>query len=286
MYLYPNGVKAVAKFLGHIEEQCEENNVALIYHPSDFIGPERCRGYFAEPEGGGEGELKVAVKNDISDWFPVLVHEYCHLLQWIDKEPTYKACTIGKEGDAGTFMDYWLEKQVDLDDDKRSEYFKKVREMELNNERRAVDIIKIWNLPINLNRYIRQASAYIYFYIAAEKFQCWYDPKANMFSDPELMATMPCDNLDGDYTEMSPAMEAVFAKWMVKKEEGKEEGDGRREETSGSSDSNENRGPGGTGDDRSVDPGSGDKDSHPDEELNLLNRDPGSQEVGNLNPGP
>lgn len=222
--LYPEGLKVVARFLEEVETKCEENNVTLNYYPQPHIGgPKGCRGYFCEPDGAVPGELAVAIKRPFDIWFPVLVHEYCHLLQWLDEEPAYKDCAIGEQGDAGTFVDYWFEKQIDLDEQKRKDYFRKVRLMELNNERRAVDIIKIWNLPVDLNEYIRSAAAYVYFYLAAEKFQTWYHAELCMFEDRELLDLMPYDSLDGDFEQLTPEMEKVFYKWLVEVKEDNEQ---------------------------------------------------------------
>lgn len=216
--IYPEGIKAIYKFVNHVEDKCKENGVELIFMARKYIKLSEddleCVGYFDD----ANKELIIAVKRPIMDWLEILVHEYSHMNQWLEKEPIYIDCKVG-ENCPGSMIDLWIRKEVELNEEQQREYFKKVRYMELDNERRSVDIIKLWNLPIDVDGYIRQANAYVYFYLAVEDYRKWYDPESNMFDDEDLLEAMPATLEDeNDYDKLPSGTQMIFHKLMNKKE--------------------------------------------------------------------
>jgi len=103
--------------------------------------------------------LAVNVKKGIGNWFPTFVHEYCHFCQWKEKKFT------GQKWDH-TFGELykWIEGKIDLSKKDRILFSRRARRVELDCERRTVSEIEKHNLPIDADRYIQKANAYIFSY--------------------------------------------------------------------------------------------------------------------------
>ena len=185
-------ISNVSKFLKMVDRDCQKYGVKLVLSDTEFLtdGGLEYRGCFSEDHKRSGNELCVAVKKDINAWLQILVHEYAHMTQWKEGVPCWKADVNG-EG-ALELLDTWLQggKVSDKDVD---EAIKLSILVELDCERRAVNLIKKYDLPIDVSLYIKKANAYILFYHAVKKYRKWYDPK---FSDFPGVAELMPDNLD------------------------------------------------------------------------------------------
>lgn len=111
-------------------------------------------------------EFVVAMKNKMG--FEILIHEYCHYLQW--KEDRKYFLKLVK--DCGIIFD-WLD----------GKFYKKsiiesatrgVMELEWDCEKRSVDTIKKYKLDVNVEDYCRSANSYILFYHMVKENRQWY----------------------------------------------------------------------------------------------------------------
>ena len=85
--------------------------------------------------------IKVAGKTE--NFLAILVHEYCHFLQYLNNSKIYE-----KSHKAGYVVDNWLKgKNFDTKLVKRSFFL--VRAMERDCEKRAVKVIKKFKLKID-----------------------------------------------------------------------------------------------------------------------------------------
>ena len=145
----------IRRFYKHVLKTCEANKIKFFLDPDD--DENNCRGSFTDIDK----ELRVTLVDDQCGWIGVLAHEYSHMEQWIERSPIYLATYRGL--DPTTVVDNWLEGR-EYCDKTLDKCFMKVKELEFDCEKRAVENIKLWKLPINIPDYIKGAIAYTYYY--------------------------------------------------------------------------------------------------------------------------
>jgi hypothetical protein len=184
--------KNVRAFINHVKGHCKEVGIKCDIRPVKYLvlsGNIRCSGYFCEETM----RLVVAGKN--KDWLGILAHEYAHLTQWQDK-----STNIWQTGSTGvTHLDDWLGGKKIRSIKKAIEWS---RDLELDNEKRTVKLIKKWKLPIDLNDYIKKANAYIQFYNWMRYSKKWSSPGNAPYSNKTICEAMPA-NFKMNYKKMS-----------------------------------------------------------------------------------
>lgn len=110
--------------------------------------------------------LSCAVGGDPSNWLGILLHEYCHVTQWVEQ------CDVWREYDKEPWgIDDWLEgKRVP----NLARLVDVTQRMEADCERRTVRLIKELDAPVNLGDYCQQANAYLHFYNVVKTERKWY----------------------------------------------------------------------------------------------------------------
>jgi len=184
--------KNVKAFINHVKGHCKEVGIRCQIRPVKYLvlsGNIRCSGYFCEET------MRLVVAGNSKDWLGILVHEYAHLTQWQDK-----STNIWKTGSTGvTHLDDWL-------GGKKIRSVKKAieqsRDLELDNEKRSVKLIKKWKLPIDLNDYIKKANAYVQFYNYMRYSKRWSRPGNAPYSNKVIYEAMPT-NFRMNYKKMS-----------------------------------------------------------------------------------
>jgi len=158
-------LKRVEQFLKHETDKAKQNNIEVYWSTGKFLwcdGLETC-GYFCEEPK----RLAVATGTPMSEWLPIFVHESCHMDQWLERVPFWN------DGEKGNqFMEKWL-KGKDYPEDKVYEFMQMIILLEEDCERRSVAKIKEWNLPIDIDRYIRGANVYLFFYLDMMRTRSW-----------------------------------------------------------------------------------------------------------------
>lgn len=171
-------------FLNNLKRRCKYNGIKLILSPSDSVLVDefdKCHsgGYWYE----ATKTLAVATSKPIERWFPILVHESCHMDQWLSNDPRIaswdKACLDFFE---------WLDSGKMLNRTQLNNVVKLMIELELDCERRAVEKIRKAGLPINISEYIRKANTYLYSYTLIPDYKIW---PSNIYYDKELVKQAP-----------------------------------------------------------------------------------------------
>ena len=134
------------------------------------------------------------------------MHEYCHMTQWLDGIPLWKEAEEALSG-----MWDWLsgeeienvEKSIDI-----------ARDLELDNEKRTVEMIKKWKLPIDVNEYIRKANAYVLFYNYLKKTRKWSEPTNSPYINKNIVEAMS-DKFDMDYEKLSPELFELYKREKI-----------------------------------------------------------------------
>jgi hypothetical protein len=178
----------VNRFIDDLIKLCKENSIKLELSDTEKVTAKdnlKCNGYF-------DGEkLVVATKNPLNLWLRILVHESCHVDQSIEDKKWYNDCN-----DHISKIDKWLKNSKKDFEDKEKSY-KIVAELELDCERRAINKIKKYKLPIDINEYIKEANEYILGYMKSRKTGKWDDGTKTL--DKKLRESMPNKFLNIDY---------------------------------------------------------------------------------------
>lgn len=186
------------KFLQWVKDQCKKHGIKTRLNNVSYLklsGNIRCSGYFDETD------RVLAVAMNRKDWVEILVHEYCHLTQWVD------GIDLWEKGGVGiSKVDEWLA-------GKRVANIKKYlgynRDLELENEKRSVALIKEWGLNVDLDMYIKKANAYVQFYNYLYHSRKWSDPKNSPYGNQKVVEAMPT-KFNLKYSEMSKRLLKLY----------------------------------------------------------------------------
>lgn len=188
--------KKQKEFIEFVKSECKKYGVKCDLRKGKYVKLDdniKCSGYFDETS------LVTAMAN--KNAFGVLAHEYCHLTQWIDKIPVYQ-----KSNTALTKLDEWLSgKNVK----NIKKYLAIARDLELDNERRTVKLLKKFGFDEMIPEYTKRANAYVHFYNYLLFSRRWSKPTNSPYSNKNLISAMsPKFNMK--YTEMTPRIKKIF----------------------------------------------------------------------------
>jgi len=191
------------EFLRFVKDQCKKYGIKCKLKNVSYLklsGNIKCSGYFCETE------KVLAVAMDRADWIEILAHEYCHLTQWVD------GVDVWKKGCTGLVkMDNWMNGSRVRDIKK---YLGYVRDLELDNEKRAVTLIKKWGLDVDLDMYIKKANAYVQFYNYIYHTRKWSNPKNSPYSNGNVVESMS-NKFNMKYSDMSSRVYKVFTQEKI-----------------------------------------------------------------------
>jgi hypothetical protein len=184
-------------FIEFVKAECKMHGIKCDLRPTTYIrqGKIRCSGWF----DADNAELVVAKKR--SDFLEILAHEYCHLTQWREDIPEWE---VGIEGISN--VDDWLHGR-DVDDIEK--YIAAIRDLELDNEKRTVRIIKEWGLSIDPVAYTKRANAYIHFYNWMHYTRKWSKPENAPYKNTHVLGAMS-ERFNMQYKRLSPRVYAAF----------------------------------------------------------------------------
>lgn len=179
--------------LAEIMRRCRTFGVTVIISPSRNIKGDdgtESGGWFC----GDTRRLAVSTGCSEEGWLGLLLHEYCHLTQWVEDTPLWRAYDDG--------MWRWLAgKQVK----NPRAAVRSVQALEEDCERRTVRLIHELQAPISVEGYTRSANAYLHFHNVIADKRKWYRPGTIMQDIPELMAAAN-PFLDRDFTNTPPEL--------------------------------------------------------------------------------
>ena len=171
--------KNIQKLISDISIKCIENGINLRLEYTDQVDQENipCSGYFDEQT------LAVATKKKkMQDWLDVLVHESCHLDQFLEGLPVW----IPDE-DSLFIVEDWIHGK-NLTKRTLEKGFKNALTLELDCEKRTVTKMQKYKIRFNKNEYIQKANSYLFSYTYAFVHKAWY-PKP--YETPKIYKNMP-----------------------------------------------------------------------------------------------
>jgi hypothetical protein len=195
------------KFIQLVYTDCQYHKIKLrLVNKKNIKCPDGVyvSGYFDEEYK----TLKVAVKNSFDYWFPVLVHEYGHLLQWAYDKKMWN-CINTSEGHSVILIENWLNgKKIN----NITKHINNIRRLEIDCEKKVVSLIQKYNLPINIKEYIKSANAYIYLYTWLKYTRKWCIQPP--YTQNEILEQMPTTFIK-NYGYMSKKNISLYNKYCL-----------------------------------------------------------------------
>lgn len=194
----------VADFLENVAKRAKDNGVIFKLEPErSVLYPTTntpVNGYFDD----SPPTLSVAIGQPFDNWFSIFVHESCHMDQFFENTDVWKNSFVpGTVFDTTDIIQLWVDGLIELNNTQLKDYIRRAREVELDCEKRTVEKIKEFNLPIDVDGYVRHANSYIWFYTMLGKTRKWYKIGNEPYNTPAILAKMP-NHFNNDY-EIVPA---------------------------------------------------------------------------------
>lgn len=200
----------VKKFITDLKQQCKQHNVKIRLSKKKFVKDKATNfdylGYFGEDERNGH--VLVCALGDLSSVFvAALVHESCHMDQWIEKT------RIWETSHSYQALELWVEgcaiKNI-------AKHIENVKELELDCEKRTVKKILDYGLPVDIEAYIRRANMDIQLFNYIEQKRKWPSNSFASLSDTNLWKHFPKKFREKKYYEsLSRNAEKVFEEYKV-----------------------------------------------------------------------
>jgi len=175
-----------------IKEECEKNNITMVVDDAEFTYADSipCTGYF------DHDQMKLAIAIKAPKAILILIHEYCHMRQWIEQCDAWKEY---EESDSGVIMDWWLARKIELTEEQQLKYFNIVAKLELDCEKRTVEFMKANGLESQVDVYIQSANAYILSYQFTRRLRSWNKPGQAPYNNPKVVEILPTTFVDVDF---------------------------------------------------------------------------------------
>jgi hypothetical protein len=170
----------IKTFVDHVKKECRKKGIKFDLRPSKYVKLSesmQCSGWFDSENMA----LVVAAKNSLA--LDVLVHEYGHFTQWDEDIPVWNAA----EESLG-YVEWWL---AGYEVKNIKKWLALSRDLELDNEKRSVALIKKFNLPIDTKEYTKKANAYVQFYNWMYYSRRWSTPKNSPYRNNVILDAMP-----------------------------------------------------------------------------------------------
>jgi hypothetical protein len=188
----------IKAFIKHVKSECKNTGIKVELRNVRYLRlgqGMKCSGYFDDQNR----KLVVAMLNPVS--VEVLVHEFGHFTQWNEKIPIWK-----ESGYAMGHIEEWLNGATKRNIEK---WMALSRDLELDNEKRSVQLIRDFNLPINIEKYTKSANAYVLFYNWMLTSRKWCKPGNTPYSNKTVLsACSPKFNMR--YDQLSARMRQAF----------------------------------------------------------------------------
>lgn len=207
--LTESDITKVKTFMEDLKLYTKENNIKLILSPEKGVqfseGGITCNGYFDDITR----TLACALGKDVSQWLVILLHESCHMDQWIEKVPEWTE-NAGMDN-----IEKWLNGDDNVNMNNIDNEIKTSMIVEIDCEKRTVEKIKKYGLNsiINIDEYIQKSNAYVLFYLWMRKNRKWYTIGKEPYNQSQLVNSMP-KTFDIDYTILDPKIEKAYDTYL------------------------------------------------------------------------
>ncbi len=183
-------------FLDSLKYQCTLNGIKYLFPKTPQVsypgsGNIKCLGYF---DDAPNPIIACALDKPTEDWLEILIHETCHMDQWIENIELWN--NIKKDGiDCSVCMDDWLNGK-DFTKEEYTHFIRTMQLVEIDCEKRSVDKIIHLDIPIDIEGYIKRANSYLFFYSVMLETRKWCDIAP--YKIKEIVDVMPSHFLTPD----------------------------------------------------------------------------------------
>jgi hypothetical protein len=201
--------KEISNFIEFAKSECKKHGVKFKPYKRSYVkltDDIKCGGYF--DDGSDSGKPVLAFAQGREDFIELMVHEYCHMTQWLDGIELWDICS-----DSMSIIDEWLSGK-DHPDKLVECAINNSRDLELDNEKRAVKIFKEWSIPVDLELYTKKANAYVNFYNYMKTTRKWSDPGNSPYTNKNIMEAMS-SKFDMNYQELTPGLIELYKKEKI-----------------------------------------------------------------------
>ena len=207
--LTESDITKIKVFIDDLKIYTKENNIKLILSPEKGVqfseGGILCNGYFDDITS----TLACALGKDVSQWLVILLHESCHMDQWVEKVPEWTE-NVGMDN-----IEKWLNGDDSVNMNNIDNEIRTSIIVEVDCEKRTVEKIKKYGLDsiINIDEYIQKSNAYVLFYLWMRKNRKWYTIGKEPYNIPDVVSVMP-KTFDIDYTILDPKIEKKYDTYL------------------------------------------------------------------------
>jgi len=165
-----------ARFISDLKTKCKENGIKLFLPKGKSIkyGSNFVSGYF--------DEKVLACAMGKPDSIMILVHESCHLDQFLDNN------TLWVRGEKYPDIDDWLDGKEFENIDKSIDESKL---LELDCEKRAVIKMKKYCIKFDQKEYTKKANSYVQFYNYLKLTRKWCSKNNTPYNNKNVYSIMP-----------------------------------------------------------------------------------------------
>lgn len=143
-------IKIVRELLNH--------NFSVLLYNTDKL-EDNCGGWCLVDDDEGKKEFAVAMKHHMG--FEILIHEYCHFLQWKTDRKFWNSTLSTYD----VLFDWISDPTLNIDEKDLQQSFNDIMSIEHDCEKRVLKLVK--NNPIedfDTDKYIRAVNAYLWSY--------------------------------------------------------------------------------------------------------------------------
>lgn len=155
------------EFLGICIFDMLKHGVNILFKKRIYDSKE-CYPYFHEdPLTFALNYFESQIKN--KEWFTIFIHEYCHFIQWKNEKKKWTIDYDYASEKLNKFLDK-KSKSVDI------ESIRKVQELELDCDKKALRLMKKHQLDVDINLYTKYSNLYILCHPLFGKYGHFYTP--------------------------------------------------------------------------------------------------------------
>ena len=193
------------QFVRHVKNHLAQYGMRLVIGRGRLLncGGYRCEGFF------NDREKMIKIARHSANFLETLVHEYSHFLQYINNSKIYN-----KSDKAILMVDEWFAGKEFPQDKLRRSFFI-IRAMERDCEKRAVKLIKKFNLQIDEKLYTKRAHCYIYSHFLMEKTRKFYAYKKSPYRSSVVLKIMPSSMAVLSHKSIPPKVYSVLESFTI-----------------------------------------------------------------------
>lgn len=195
----------VKEFIADTKKIAKKNKIKIRISKAEFVrdaaSTSKSIGYF----DSHNRELASSNYNHLPTFVRNFVHESCHMDQFLQNRYLWDKCEPGYN----LFFD-WIEEGTEYPVEVLDEAVHDIIRIELDCEKRSVDKIEKYNLPLDVKDYIKRANAYLYGYLFFRKHKIWipaiYNNAAAVKASPGRFAK--------NYKHIPRNLEKIFNRYI------------------------------------------------------------------------